>query len=1029
MTASSTCHKRESYLGRTLGRALLLLSAALTAGPVPCRALDSQRTLTQYVRSRWGPANGLPANSVNAITQTKDGYLWVGTDQGLFRFDGQKFHQVGNDHAALRPVLGLTAENDGGLWIRLSSPQLLRYRQQTFQSVQDLLGEPGTFPSAMTNTASGALLLWTRRGGHDRVLLHENDRFRVIADLSQSTNSPILAMKQLPNQELWVGMWDAGLLRVRGNESTLVRQGLPDAKVNCLLAHGRQEVWVGTDDGILRWDGAALTASGLPAEVRHIRILSLISDQDGNVWAGTSDHGLIRIDPHGIAAVEYPTRNDTAAVSALFEDREGNLWAGRPGGVERIRDSAFITYDRGLGMSGPVYADRQNRLWTATATGGLCWLQDGREQCLDNPELRRDVVYAIEGEDDHLLLGMQRGGLIRLRPSRGGYKIERYTKRQGLAQDSVYALHRSADGSIWVGTLSGGVSRVSSSGAITNYSQRDGLAANTITSIAETNDRAMWFGTRDGLSSFTKDGIWHTYTARDNLASEDITNLLSGRDGVLWIGTAAGLSYARNGTIHAIRQNMLSEAILGIAEDEHGALWLSTSSRVLQMNRASLLSNVPLAPGDWREYGPADGLQSVEGIHRSRAVVKDSSGRIWFSQSRGLSAVDPQRLTSHSAPALTVLESVQADGVNLNVNGTLRIPPGCQRLRFEFVSLTLSRPEKVRFRYMLEGFDRQWSDSLQTNEAVFTNLDPGPYRFRVISSNPEGVWDTAGVDLPFAVLPAVWQTWWCRSLFLLFVFGSVMALYTARLRSLSHSLNMRFEERLAERTRIARDLHDTLLQGLLSASMQLHVAADRLPDQTPAKPQINRVLALMGRVTEEGRNALRGLRSTETSANSLEASLSVALHEFGERGGQSMVGSKGRVRAIHPIVCDEIYHIAREALANAVHHAQATEIQADLTYATRQLRLSIRDNGIGIDPVTLKFGRDGHWGLAGMRERARRIHGNLQVSSRTGAGTEISVAVPGYLAYLPEQTDGLRAWLQRLIWRRLSNAKFRDSLQ
>jgi signal transduction histidine kinase len=604
--------------------------------------------------------------------------------------------------------------------------------------------------------------------------------------------------------------------------------------------------------------------------------------------------------------------------------------------------------------------------------------------------------------------------LTRLRLEAGSFQTDTYTQADGLAQNSVYAVHQNRDGTVWAGTLSGGVSKFDG-GRFTTYTAANGLASNTVASILEGSDGTMWFATPNGLNSLSEDR-WQTHTVRDGLPAENVNCLLEDSTGVLWAGTAAGLAFGGPSGFQVPSEApaSLRGQILGLAEDKNGALWIAASNRVLWVNRDKLMSGA-LADEDVREYGLADGLHSVEGVKRHRSVVADELGQIWFSMNRGLSIVDPARLERSGAPAIVQIQAITADETTIDMRGPVRVPAGRQRVTFGFAGLSLSVPERVRFRYRLDGFDRDWSAPTAIREAIYTNLSPGSYRFRVMASNVDGVWSGAEGVIPFEIDPAFWQAWWFQLGVLLTCILGIVALYRLRLHHLTRQLNVRFEERLAERVRIAQELHDTLLQGFLSASMQLHVAADALPADSAAKTSLNRVLQLMGRVIEEGRNAVRGLRSSQADSLDLERAFSrikdeLAIHD--EVAFRVVV--EGRRRALHPIFRDEVYRIGREAVVNAFRHSQARNVEVEIGYAAKQFRFLVRDNGRGIDPKVLQSGREGHWGLPGMRERAERIGGQLSVWSRAAAGTEVELTVPSHLAFQARPANGPASWLSRL---------------
>jgi signal transduction histidine kinase len=617
-------------------------------------------------------------------------------------------------------------------------------------------------------------------------------------------------------------------------------------------------------------------------------------------------------------------------------------------------------------------------------------------------------VYALDGGPGELWVGRQRGGLTRLALNGPNIAAKTWTQADGLAQNRVSSVYRARDGTVWAGTLSAGVSRLRDE-HFTNFTEADGLASNTISAILETSDGTMWFATPGGLSKLSG-GRWTTFRSNAGLPSEDVNCLLEDSAGVLWIGTAAGIAFRAGETFQVPRAApaALREPITGMAEAKYGGLWVATSGHVLRVNRDRLFQGT-LGDGDVREFGLADGLRGTQGIERNRSVVADSAGRIWFSLNHGVSMIDPVRLTRGSPPAIVHIEGISADGVGLTqqaaaLRAPVRIPGDRKRITFSFSGLILSVPARVRYKYRLEGYDTTWSDPSPVREAAYTNLSPRHYRFHVMATNVDGIWSPAEASVEFEVLPLFWETWWFGLGILAAIVACIVLLYRLRLRQATNRINLRFQERLAERTRIAQELHDTLLQGFLSASMQVHVATDRLPDDSAVKPTLNRALELMRQVIDEGRNAVRGLRSTRSASLDLEQSLARIQQEIAGSDPDServefRVVVDGERRPLHPVLRDEVYRIGREAVINAFRHARAGKIEMELRYSARNLTLMVRDNGRGIDPNVLKTGRDGHFGLVGMRERADRIGGQLRVMSSSSAGTEIELSIPGNIVF------------------------------
>jgi ligand-binding sensor domain-containing protein len=406
----------------------------------------------------------------------------------------------------------------------------------------------------------------------------------------------------------------------------------------------------------------------LPSFLGSVQVLSILRDRDSNIWVGTT-RGLLRINAKGISFSEENELRGDGGITVLFEDREGNLWIGGARGLGRIRDSAFVTYssvsDRRFEHNGPVYVDPEGRTWFAPAQGGLYVLQNGRVQPVTSIP-PNEVVYSISGRADVVWVGRQRGGLTRLRFRNGVIASQSYTEANGLAQNSAYAVYESRDGSVWAGTLNGGVSKFKD-GHFTTYTTTNGLASNTVSSILETRDGAMWFATPAGLSSFSN-GQWRTYTTVEGLPSPEVNCLFEDSSGTLWSGTSAGLASFASSHFQVPNESpdVLREQILGMADDKSGRFWIATSHHVLRVPRDKLLSGVVKAV-DVHEYDQADGLESTDGVKRSRSVVSDSAGRIWFSLSSGLSVVNPSQINDNSVPALPHIEAITADNNTANL--------------------------------------------------------------------------------------------------------------------------------------------------------------------------------------------------------------------------------------------------------------------------------------------------------------------------------------------------------------------------
>ena len=973
-------------------------------------AREPGKAFSQYVREQWGTEKGFPSGLVYAITQTADGYLWIGTEKGLVRFDGLSFHLFQPSDGAnvpVGPILGLAADSDGNLWVRQQGALLLKYRNGKFAQVSNEFEQTETAVTAMSQGNAGQALFTGLMNG---VFRFSDGKFANLAAIPAMSNFLVISMAQMSDGRILLGTRDTGLFQFDGRQISPGPAEFRDRKINCLLVADDRELWIGTDNGLVRWNGKESVSIPLPPGLLHSQILALEKDRHSNIWIGTAE-GLLKIDFDGRATFDDMQRRPPAAVSAIFADREGNVWTGSANGLERFRDSAFTTYSVLEGLpsdgNGPVYVDSENRTWFAPTEGGLYWLKDGIVGRVKSAGLEKDVVYSLTGGRGELWIGRQRGGLTRLRGVPGPNSGETYTQANGLAQNSVFAVQRNGDGTVWAATVSAGVSRFED-GKFSSYTTKDGLLSNSVAAILEGVDGTMWFATPRGLNGFSH-GRWQSFTTKDGLPSDDIICLLQDQSGSLLLGTSKGIAAIRSGRVWRPDEvpDSLREPVFAIEEDGVGGLWISTANRVLRVDREILLRG-NVSPDDLREFGLADGLRGTDGVRRNRSMVADQMGRIWISMNRGISVVNPDRALSSSAPALVHIQGISVDGSSINLQKDPRIPGSRKRVTCSFVGLSLSAPEHVRFKYRLDDFDQDWSEPVTEREASYTNLNSGTYRFHVIASNSDGVWNSAEASVSFTVDPVFWQTWWFRLSGFVAVCVVVLLFFRLRMLRLTRQMQIRMDERVGERTRIARELHDSLLQGFQGLVFRLQAVRDMLPARADEAAQaLDGALERADKVIAEGRGTVEDLRSITVVNHDLVQAVSALGEELlpgndGEVGTSFRVTVEGQPRPLDSILRDDIYRIAREALRNAATHAQAKKIEAELTYGDSYFLLRIRDDGCGIDQPYLNQGsRAGHWGLPGMSERAKRFGGRLEVWSERGAGTEIELTVPASVAYGP----------------------------
>ena len=1020
----------NTFREKAFGGCLLLKCAitALAALAFATRSfpVDPGREVSQYLRESWGVEKGFPGESITAFAQTSDGYLWIGTDKDLVRFDGfnfREFELAHPDPIQIGPVRTLVVDADDNLWILLQNTQVFRYHNGIFEPIRGWT-EGGT--TAMARGTSGAVLLSTAAAG---ILTYSEKGFRNLSSADLLTDaarvpddratpfswfdrlaSPtllVVSMAQTDDGKIWLATEHRGLFYLQKGRISSVTEGV-DRRIHCFLPYTNSELWIGTANGLRRWNGTELSAEGVPSPLLNLNVLSILRDRDLNIWIGTS-RGLFRFNANGVSLLS--AQQTTGPVTALFEDREGNIWFGSARGLERLRDSAFVTYsipNLKSQSTGPVYVDSHARTWIAPTEGGLRWLKEQKHGAVTAAGIPNDVVYSITGAGkDDIWVGRQQGGLTHLRYAGNSFTAKTYTQADGLAQNSVYAVYESRDGTVWSGTLSRGISELKG-GHFTNYTTTDGLASDTVSSIAEGPNGTMWFGTPKGLSEFSQ-SKWRTYGLSDGLVSQDINCLLKDTNGVLWIGTEGGLAFLRNGRVQtpAGTQAWLTEPIFGIEEDSGGSLWIATSTRVLRANRVSLTNSQALDDSAFRMYGRDNGLQGAEGVKRFRSVVKDPEGNVWFSTTRGLSVVNPNRSAGNSLPPLLRVQSVTVDGKEVSLEQPIQVPSGEHRIVFHYMGLSLANPERVRYRYRLDGLDRGWGEVTSNREATFANLSPRNYRFRLMCSNSDSVWNSEGSSIDFSVLPTFYQTNWFRMLSIATLFAFLWGIYQLRVQQLQRRFNIGLEARVNERTRIARELHDTLLQSLHGVLMSFQRADNLLPERpTEAKQRLESAIDQAAKAITESRDAVQGLRSSTLLANDLARAIQtlgeeLAANRASENPPVFDVAVEGISRDLNPILRDDVYRIAGEAMRNALEHAQARRVEVELHYDKHELRLRVRDDGKGIDPEILRqHGRSGHFGVQGMRERAKLVGGRLEIWSEVDSGAEVELSIPASIAYV-----------------------------
>ena len=792
----------------------LVLVAACCLPPVGQAqpTLDPGRALTQYVHEVWQDEQGLPQSSINAIVQTDDGYLWLGTQEGLIRFDGVAFTVFDQRNTpaleASQNIRALHLTGDGTLWIGTFGGGLVRFRDGQFAKVPTTTGFTGTRISALDEAPDGTLWISTFDAG---VFAMKGEQARQYDGEDGLPGTFTSTVHVAPDGTLWVGTRD-GLYRREGAHFTALTtdDGLPHDFIEELYTDRNGILWISTRGGVVQFRDGHIQRPVPSLPFGEDTVLDFCEDARGRLWMGTKAHGIVRLD--GGRFETFSTREGLSydRVKALAFDREGSLWIGTDGGgLNRLRTGIFTPYGRPEGLAADminaVYEDAGGALWIGSEEDGLVRYANGKftpftaADGLDN----KMVVSLYGNKEGTLCVGTYGGGLYRLQDGR----FTHYTSADGLPSDEVSALYDDGAGTLWIGT-NGGIARLSG-GRFTTITTEDGLASPYVISLAPGHN-GLWIGTYGGGIQHIEDGrINAHYTAEDGLGNDIVTSLYEDADGTLWIGTyGGGLARLREGRItsYSYKDGLSSNTIYQILEDDQERLWMSSNVGVSFIEKVALND---FADGRTNRltttaYSKTDGLRSAEMNGGSQpAGWKDRAGRLWFPSTDGLAMIDPSAISHNEVPPPVVLQSARVDGTLVPLDAMATLAPGSKKIVLQFAALSFIEPGRVAYRYRLDGFDTEWSAPATDRTATFTNLAPGPYSFRVIARNADGVWNETGASVSFYLKPFFYQTTWFLALCLLSVICITFAGY--RLRIHQHKARERELERVVdERTQDLR---------------------------------------------------------------------------------------------------------------------------------------------------------------------------------------------------------------------------------
>jgi ligand-binding sensor domain-containing protein/signal transduction histidine kinase len=1013
---------------RTVSASEIILAIATLIFCSSALALAPDRRISQYAHTAWRIQDGFFGGTPQTITQTADGYLWIGTEAGLVRFDGVSFVPWTAPNGEALPssrIHALLGTSDGSLWIG-TSRGLARWNKGELSTFS---GEPA-FVEAIVQDPEGAI--WFTRS---QVRDAEGSLCEVVANTQRCHGAadgiPFPYAQPLLSDvhgNLWIGS-SVGVCRWKsGDAKTYIVKALMSVKglagVSAIVPGDDSSVLVGMKkqgkglglqelrDGV--WRDYILPALNGP----EINVSMMLKDRKGDLWIGTGNSGLYRVRAGQADHFGSADGLSSDAVQGLYEDREGDLWVATSRGIDRFRDTRVVSYSIREGLTSEdvdsVLASRDGTVWIGNVHA-LDVLRNGKFDGIGPPKgLPGSLITSLfEDQSGRVWVGVDSGLTV--------YENARFrwvSKPDGSSLGVVTGIVEDVDHNVWVATTQPALFRVQ------DLAVREEISPPRIPrvlSLAADPKDGIWLGLSNGNLARYKRGQLEMMTTNPP-GSFSVRNLMVDADGSIWWVTQDGLFRWKKGKVETLNSHngLPCDDMFALIKDGHGSLWLDTKCGLIAIDAAELERwwQQPELKVRVKILDVFDGAQP--GLTNFRPEVSRApDGKLWFANENILQVVDPEHLDGNAIAPPVVVEQIIADRKKYAVSEKLQLPARTRDIEIDYTGLSLVVPEKVRFRYKLEGRDADWQDPENRRRAFYSDLPPGHYQFHVIASNNDGVWNEKGATVRFTVLPAFFQTTWFQLLSVLAGAVVLWLLYALRVRHLATSIQARFDDRLEERERIARDLHDTLLQGIFSASIHFDVANNRLPSDSPAKSSVQRGMELLTQVSKEGRNTLLALRTTASSESDLEEALSRLRGEFSLPANiDYRVITEGESELLRPLIRDEVYLIVREAVINAFRHSKANAIEVKVGYISRNLRVSIRDNGCGIDEELLKSGREGHWGLTNMRERAERIGGRFKVLSRAKAGTVVRLWIPGKLAFERASSNLFWSWLTSLYpWR------------
>jgi signal transduction histidine kinase/ligand-binding sensor domain-containing protein len=996
----------------------------------PARSITPDRHVSQYGHRSWRFEDNLVTGKPpDSLTQTSDGYLWIAGESGVWRFDGARFTRSfpGGESLATAHVSALLAARDGSLWVGTTHGllRLLRGHVTVYPDIAE-------FISALAEGPDGAI--WYGFSGPSPLAEHKDkplcrlagEHPRCFGQADGLHTGDLQTIRVLESGELWLGS-DVFLERwMPGSASTVYT--FADLRNNA------DQLGV---TGIVREsDGSILASkcSNLPSP-RLVRIVDgtaadypvqnlditedcgrLYRDRAGDLWLGTIESGLYRI--YRGTAEHFGTSDGLSGdqVVALFEDREGTLWVATNNGLDSFYNTRVIRFTRSQGISSSevdgVQASRGSAVYVGTARG-LDVLDTASDSISLDARLSRSQIGAVF-EDQQGRLWASVGDDLYVESPGGRRPVVRVPGLDGQSLGMIYQLTEDGRGDLWGFLRKGsvrGLVRIHGD-RVKGFFPPDQVPISR--SVAGDPKGGVWLAVRDGDLAYFDGRQLKTFANPHNGSGEGRRVIVT-EDHTVLEATSFGLIGLRDGVKRAldVEHGLPCAFLYGVIADRQGNLWIAAECGVIEVPADQYRDwwSAPDRHLAVRLFDSSDGLQP--GVAPFGSAARSSDGRLWFANGTALELIDPAHLSGNPVPPPVHIEQLSADHRTYAADDGTRLPALTRDIEIDYTALSLVAPEKVRFRYILVGHDREWADAGHRRQAFYNDLAPGTYTFRVVASNNDDVWNLAGASESFTILPAYYQTIWFRAALALGVLCALWLFFLMRVRSATAAVHARLDERLLERERIARELHDTLLQGFQGLLLRFHAVLKQLPKVDHARPMLEAALDRAEDVLRESRERLAELRPEENHSQEL----SEVLTQFGQSFAQPpspnfRVTSAGAPRELKPAAKLALIRIGRESIANAFLHADARNIAVTVAYGASTFELNVTDDGRGIAPETLASGLPGHWGFAHMREDAARIDAQLMIRNNEGPGTTVRLSVAARRVY----AGGTRwtFWLLRL---------------